>query len=929
MNTAKSRRIPRWVSIPLSILVFAVCAFYTYASAYLAPYPGFEWKGTSNEVGTIEPCQAPRALCEANQGVLQAGDEILAVDGVDFDEVSKNLYEIPFGEYHSGDPVSITFLRDGQERTADWLIVGPTAAGQAYRLFILLLFWVPFWLNGSLALFFLGQRIQSRVACLLLALFNYVTAVWLTAGAYSSTHVMGNVLVEHALSWLLVPIYFHFHLVAPSPLIRRKWRYVLGPLYAIAAVLALLELFQVLPITAFGLAVLMGFLSSLGVLIFRFVFKPAPEDRRAVILMLVGISISFGPGVFLAIIPNLLQIALSIDLAAMVSWIAIPLLPFFYVYAIFKRYLGSFEPRFRRGLGLYSFILLYLAAIAAVFYLGSYWLGCSAEWGAFVVIMWTLFGVAAVPLYTLFRRLFSRLAYGVSYEPGDVLQTLAVRIQAIHGTEDWVRVLTDELDSPFLIRQSALYLLIGRDPELVYARGVEPDQGPETSRHIQRLLADAGRYRPFADDSDSSFAWVRLTLPLRVRGETVGAWLFGRRDPENYYSVEDVKLLATLAAQLAAVVENDRLYNQALREIAERKRIEEARRESEEMLRAILNATTESVMLVDDKMTILALNQTAAERFGRNVDDLAGLQIEDLTSGGLLSPELSESRAAVLNQVFRSGKPAQLEDERDGMVFDAHFYPVFDADGKVRRLAVFARDVTARRQAEQQVVRTERLAAMGQIATALVHEINNPLQAIRSNLEMLVDFDLGSDESKERLGIAVEEIQHLARITRRVLEFTQSAKESLRRVSAIHLMRRALALAGKQLELAHIQVKADFPDRPVYIFVAQNQIVQVLLNLINTVVEVVPGGGLLDIVVSINGGVAGFTLTGSGSGFVSMQLDHLFDPFYTTQADESTLGLWVSRGVIERHHGTITVQDLEDGSGVRFTVTLPVHSVPD
>ena len=693
--------------------------------------------------------------------------------------------------------------------------------------------------------------------------------------------------------------------------------------------MALLEIFQVLPVIAFSLAVLMGFLSGLGVLIFRLVSKPFSEDRRTVILMLVGISISLGPGIFLTIIPNLLQVTLPIDLASVISWLAIPLLPFFYVYAIFKRYMGSFESRFRRGLGLYSFLLLYAAAIAAVFYLGSYWLSPSGEWPVFVVVMWTSFGLAAVPLYTLFRKLFGRLAYGVSYEPGAVLQTLTMQIQAVHGSEDWVHLLADELDSLFLVRQSALYLLEEESPKLVFAHGVDPDEGPETRLKIQRLLGDAGLYRPFSDDLNASFAWVRLVLPLRIRGKTIGVWLLGRRDPESYYPVEDIKLLTTLAGQLAAVVENDRLYSQALQEIAERERIEEALRESEEMLRAILNATTESVILMDDQATVLALNETAARRLGGSVDQIVGLQGEDLVSRGEFSPDLLKSRLAAIGKVFRDGEPVQFEDERDGTIYDTNVYPIFDADGKIRRVAIFGRDITARRQAEQQVVRAERLAAMGQIATALVHEINNPLQAIRSNLEMLVDYDLGSDESKERLGIAVEEIQHLARITRRVLEFTQSAKESLHRVSATHLMRRALALAGKQLELAHIQVKADFPDRPAYVFVAQNQIVQVLLSLITTVVEAMPSGGLLGIAVSTNGGAASFTLTGSGPDFVPRQHEHLLDPFYTPRSDGSTLGLWVSRGVIERHHGTIAAQDLVGESGVRFTVTLPVHAVPD
>lgn len=924
MSAVDGKRIPRWISIPFSLLALAVCLFYTYAAVYLAPYPGFEW-GAGNKVASIDPCRARQALCEANQGALQVGDKILAVNGVDF-ESTGSPQEIPFGEYRSGDSVSITLLRDGQEQTVDWLMAGPSAAGRAFRLFILVLFWLPFWLNGTLVLFVLGPRGQSRLTCLLLASFNYVTAIWLTAGSYSSTHVMYSTLVEHALSWLLVPIYFHFHLVAPSPLLRRWRRYVLGLLYAIAAVFALLELFQVLPVTAFGLAVLLGFLSSLGVLIFRLIFKPCPEDRRAVILMLVGIAISLGPGVFLSIVPILLRISLSIDWASVISWLAVPLLPFFYVYAIFKRYLGFFESRFRRGLGFYSFLLLYVAAIATVFYLGSYLLRPSGEWDTFVVAMWTLFGVAAVPLYTLFQKSFGRLAYGVTYDMADMLHAFSTKVQAIVGSEEWMRVLADELDSRLLIHQSALCLFIDSEPEAVYAHGVDSGEMLRTCQHAQQLLTDAGQYRPFAEGSEDHFDWVRLAIPLLIRGKIVGVWLFGQRDPDSYYSEDDIKLLTTLASQAAVIVENDHLYDKALQEIAERAQMEEALRESEEKLQAVLNATTESVFLLDDQGAVLSLNQTAARRLGKDIDAVAGLRASALVSSGVLPPELLDSRMAAIGKVFRSGEPIQFEDEREGKIYDSSVYPVFDADGKVRRVAVFARDITAHRQAEQRAVQAERLAAMGQIAGALAHEINNPLQAVRSNLEMLVDFDLGSDESRERLGIALEEIQYLGRVTHGVLEFTQPAKEDFRQVSVAELLQKALALADERLKLAHVQVATTLPDQPALIFAVPHQIVQALFNLIANAVETMPRGGRLDIAVRANGDMVNLSFTSSGTLFMSDQIEHLFDPFFADEVGNAGLGLWISRGIVERHRGTISVQTLEGDQGVTFEVALPLHS---
>ena len=328
------------------------------------------------------------------------------------------------------------------------------------------------------------------------------------------------------------------------------------------------------------------------------------------------------------------------------------------------------------------------------------------------------------------------------------------------------------------------------------------------------------------------------------------------------------------------IVENDRLYDKALQEITERVQMEKALLESEEKLQAVLNATTESVLLLDDQGVILALNQTAARRFGADVDAIVGLHGSALVSFGTISSDLFDSRMAVIDEVFCSGEPVQFEDERAGTIYDTSVYPIFDADGKARRVAIFARDITAHRQAEQRAVQAERLAAMGQIAGALAHEINNPLQAVRSNLEMLVDFDLGSDESKERLGIALEEVQYLGRVTHGVLEFTQPVKESLCRVSAAELLQKALALAGERLKLAQVQVATTLPDQPVFIFAVPDQIVQVLFSLIANAVETMPSGGHLDIAVCANGDVANLSFTSSGTPLVPDQIEHLFDPFF-------------------------------------------------
>ena len=130
-------------------------------------------------------------------------------------------------------------------------------------------------------------------------------------------------------------------------------------------------------------------------------------------------------------------------------------------------------------------------------------------------------------------------------------------------------------------------------------------------------------------------------------------------------------------------------------DITERKRAELALRESEDTRRALLNAATDSSVLIDVNGTILAINEVGARRLNRTVEQVVGRNIYTF-----LPPHLAESRQARVEEVLRTGRPVCFEDERAGMRMEHHVHPIADPDGVVRKLAIFARDVTAARQAE-------------------------------------------------------------------------------------------------------------------------------------------------------------------------------------------------------------------------------------
>lgn len=137
------------------------------------------------------------------------------------------------------------------------------------------------------------------------------------------------------------------------------------------------------------------------------------------------------------------------------------------------------------------------------------------------------------------------------------------------------------------------------------------------------------------------------------------------------------------------------------REVEERRRMEEVLKDREARARALLNAPTESALLIDSEGVIIALNETAHKRLGKSTDKLVGANFYDL-----VPPDVGKARKAQADKVIRSGEPVRFEDERQGRWFDQTIYPVFSAHGEVHQLAIFAHEITDRKLAEEELKRS-------------------------------------------------------------------------------------------------------------------------------------------------------------------------------------------------------------------------------
>ena len=228
--------------------------------------------------------------------------------------------------------------------------------------------------------------------------------------------------------------------------------------------------------------------------------------------------------------------------------------------------------------------------------------------------------------------------------------------------------------------------------------------------------------------------------------------------------------------------------------------------------------------------------------------------------------------------------------------------------------------------AQQQLVRSEKLAAVGQLTASIAHEVNNPIAVIQGNLDLVREL-LGSDAGRVRseLRLIDEQIERMRLIVTQLLQFARPGEFAgyVVNVDTAAVLDDCLVLVGHLLASTRIQVQreAKATHQPA---INRHELQQVLVNLLVNAIHAMPDGGTLTLATADTetGGVA-ITVADTGPGLGPDLIRELFKPFVTRKKDGTGLGLWISRSIVERYGGDITAADRGDGGrGAVFTVLL-------
>jgi two-component system NtrC family sensor kinase len=367
---------------------------------------------------------------------------------------------------------------------------------------------------------------------------------------------------------------------------------------------------------------------------------------------------------------------------------------------------------------------------------------------------------------------------------------------------------------------------------------------------------------------------------------------------------------------------------------SQRKQMERELKEAHDFLNKVVMSSPNAILATDMKGDIILWNRAAEEILGYEAEEVIGkMNIKQIYPEGMAQRVMKMMRSPEYGEKGRLRSYPIVHVRRDGKIVEGNLSAAIISDARgneIAQVGIFV-DLKERlemeaklRNTQEQLLQSEKLAAMGRLTSQVAHELNNPLYGIMNTLELLKTEVPPQSKRRRILEMALSETVRLTDLLRKMLSFSKPDEEQKQPVDINMILDEILLLVTKQLHENSIKISTSFEQDLAKVYASRNQLRQVFLNMISNARDAMPEGGTLTIKTKSNGNHIYVEVTDTGVGIREEHLDKIFDAFFTTKEGVKGVGLGLSvcYGFIKEHGGDIKVTS-KRGEGTTFTIILP------
>ena len=518
----------------------------------------------------------------------------------------------------------------------------------------------------------------------------------------------------------------------------------------------------------------------------------------------------------------------------------------------------------------------------------------------------------------------------------EVLEVLTDTVQADFAT---VRLWDQDAQTLKLVAQGGTST-VRRKSVLSVQRSISA----EALRLEQPVVANHYAAHPLADPREIELGIKAVcVLPVKGQGGVIGV-VNVVSEMDGHFTRERVDLLTAIVDALGAQLQNANLCQQVNAELEQRKKAEEALKETETRFRDLVEGSSDILWETDQTCVYTYCSSNVETIMGYAPSEMIGRTAFDFmpAEDGARMKEYIEAKAA-------AGEPFALVERQvvyqDGSIgyLECSGKPMFDVNGQVIGFRGVDRDITARKTGERErrdlevrALAQSKLAILGEVATGVAHEINQPLTYISAMVQSFQeDLQLGALNTESallQLGESIRQVDRITEIVSHLKTFGRQDEKTFEPLDLRRVLDNTLLLIGGRMSGMDIEVQADFEEGLPEILGNASQLEQVFTNLFQNSIYALdqkkPEGGskiTIKAALEVAGGAVHIEFSDNGSGIAPANREKIFEPFFSTKevGHGTGLGLSITHGIIEDHGGSISCRS-EWNEGTTMTIVLPV-----